>query len=139
MMTYENYEQEKDYMKEDPAYESLVLEPDDWSEEEWKTILKMFNMKAADRIVISNYMFEAIGVKNGYYGYGETWKAAIDNLFKLVGLMEMHRDDYGNMHEMNQEVYDRCRELHSRYRRGERTKELLDDIISCNRSLIYLD
>lgn len=41
--------------------EKLILEPADYSREEWATILKVFGMEYAERIVISNYMFEAIG------------------------------------------------------------------------------
>lgn len=41
--------------------EKLILEPEDWSQEEWATILKVFGMEYAERIAISNYMFEAIG------------------------------------------------------------------------------
>lgn len=41
--------------------EPLILEPEDWSKEEWDIILKIFGMKQAERIVISNYKFEAYG------------------------------------------------------------------------------
>ena len=43
--------------------ESLILEPEDWSKEKWNTILEIFGMKEAERIVISNYKFEAYGTK----------------------------------------------------------------------------
>ena len=52
------------YLKEEPA-EPLILEPEDWSPEEWKTILKLFGMESADRIKISDYAFEAYGVEKG--------------------------------------------------------------------------
>ena len=41
--------------------EPLILEPEDWSPEEWATIEKIFGMKKAERIVISDYKFEAFG------------------------------------------------------------------------------
>ncbi len=44
------------------ANEPLILEPEDWSKEEWSTILKIFGMKEAERIVISNYKFETYGI-----------------------------------------------------------------------------
>lgn len=43
------------------AWEQLILEPEDYSEDEWKTILKIFGMEEAERIVISDYTFEACG------------------------------------------------------------------------------
>lgn len=42
-------------------YEFLVLEPEDWSEEEWKTILKLFGCVEAERIVIRDYKMQAYG------------------------------------------------------------------------------
>jgi hypothetical protein len=41
----------------------LILEPEDYTEDEWKTICKVFGMKEADRIVVSNYTLEAWGEK----------------------------------------------------------------------------
>ena len=41
--------------------EMLILEPEDYSRDEWTTILKIFGMEEAERIVISNYKFEAYG------------------------------------------------------------------------------
>lgn len=51
---------EKYYIHGVPV-EKLILEPGDYSEEEWRTILKVFGMEYADHIVISDYMFEALG------------------------------------------------------------------------------
>lgn len=39
----------------------LVLEPCDWSEDEWKTIVKLFGMVEAERIVVRDYTLEAYG------------------------------------------------------------------------------
>ena len=44
-------------------WDQLILEPEDYTEDEWKTILKVFGMEEAERIVISNYRFEAWGRK----------------------------------------------------------------------------
>jgi hypothetical protein len=44
-------------------WDRLILEPEDYTEDEWKTILKIFSMEEAERIVISNYRFEAFGRK----------------------------------------------------------------------------
>lgn len=39
----------------------LVLEPEDWTEGEWKIILKLFGMIEAERIVLRDYTLEAYG------------------------------------------------------------------------------
>lgn len=45
------------------SWDQLILEPEDYDVEEWKTILKIFGMEKADRIVIRNYVLEAWGRK----------------------------------------------------------------------------
>ena len=44
-------------------HEPLILEPEDWSNSEWQTICRLFGMKAADRIVVSNCVLETYGEK----------------------------------------------------------------------------
>ena len=39
----------------------LVLEPEDWTADEWKTILKLFGMVEAERIAVRDYVLEAFG------------------------------------------------------------------------------
>lgn len=53
------------YLKElcTKPWEQLILEPEDWTEAEWGTICKVFGMERAERIVVSNYVFEAYGAK----------------------------------------------------------------------------
>ena len=46
-------------------WEQLVLEPEDWTEDEWKTILKLFGLENAERIMISDYTLKAYGMKKG--------------------------------------------------------------------------
>lgn len=55
-------ENKERYIKTNP-YEPLIFELEDWTEDEWKTILKIFNMKSASRIKI-DYKFEAFGIEN---------------------------------------------------------------------------
>ena len=43
--------------------EPLILEPEDWTEEEWQVILKLFGMKDAERIMLRDYHFEAYGIR----------------------------------------------------------------------------
>lgn len=44
-------------------HEPLILEPEDWTTAEWQTICRLFGMKAADRIVVSNCVLETYGEK----------------------------------------------------------------------------
>lgn len=39
----------------------IILEPEDWSPEEWTTILKLFGMEEAERIVLASYEVKAFG------------------------------------------------------------------------------
>lgn len=41
--------------------EPLILEPEDWTESEWETICRIFGMKTADRIVVSDFTLETYG------------------------------------------------------------------------------
>lgn len=57
-------EQEKKmkYECEHPR-EPLIFEPEDWTEEEWATILKIFGMEEAERIMVSYFILETFGIK----------------------------------------------------------------------------
>ena len=39
----------------------LVLEPCDWTEEEWKVLLKLFGCVEAERIVVKDYILKVYG------------------------------------------------------------------------------
>lgn len=54
--------------------EPLILEPEDYPGDEWSTILKVFGMEEAERIVISDYKFEA---------YGRTRKCYFDGTYTI--------------------------------------------------------
>lgn len=41
----------------------LVLEPEDWTEEQWQAFLAIFGLKEAERIVINEYKMECFGSK----------------------------------------------------------------------------
>ena len=62
--------------------EPLILEPEDHTEEEWSTICKIFGMKEADRIVLSDYTMEAYGVSESVVS-DEEWDKAIEYLKML--------------------------------------------------------
>jgi hypothetical protein len=42
----------------------FVLELEDWSEAEWATILKLFGLSEAERIVLQDYKVQAYGIPN---------------------------------------------------------------------------
>ena len=41
--------------------DSLVLEPCDWTDEEWKVLLKLFGCVEAERIVVKDYILKVYG------------------------------------------------------------------------------
>lgn len=53
----------KEYYIKVKLIEPLILEPEDYTESEWQTILKIFNLKSASRIKLA-CDFEAFGIKN---------------------------------------------------------------------------
>ena len=45
--------------------EFLVLEPEDWTPEQYDAFLRIFGLKEAERIVIREYKLEAYGTEKG--------------------------------------------------------------------------
>lgn len=39
----------------------IVLEPEDWTESQWAVFLELFDLEAANRIVLSDYTVEVYG------------------------------------------------------------------------------
>lgn len=39
----------------------LILEPEDWTEEQWKTFLELFDLVEAERIVIADFKVDIYG------------------------------------------------------------------------------
>ena len=42
----------------DQPWERVILDRDEWADSEWEMILKIFNSKEADRIIIREYSIE---------------------------------------------------------------------------------
>ena len=53
----------------DRMNESLILEPEDWSSEEWKVILKLFGMVSAERIEVADYLLKAYGERRSDWNW----------------------------------------------------------------------
>ena len=49
----------------------LILGQEDWSEEEWPVILKLFGMEVAERIILRDYHFEAYGIQKAGVDYDD--------------------------------------------------------------------
>ena len=104
--------------------ESLVLEPEDWSESEWITILKIFGLQEAERIVISNHKLEAYGIEKTEVSEDQ-WDKAIEHLDSLIIM-------YATIGWPGQfGLHGVLVPLKKRYENGERTKELYDEIMEC--------
>jgi hypothetical protein len=39
----------------------LILEPEDWTEEQWQVFLELFDLVEASRIVLADFMVEVYG------------------------------------------------------------------------------
>ena len=39
----------------------IILEPEDWTRDQWKTFLEVFELEAAERIVLSDFLVEVQG------------------------------------------------------------------------------
>ena len=115
-----------EYIKKENVQDQLVLEPEDWGEDEWLTILKLFGMKEAERIVISNYTFEAYGEKSAEPSLTEEdWNNAISYLDTLI-VMYAQIGWPGQFGLQGVLV-----PLKNRYEKGERTEKLYDEIMAC--------
>lgn len=104
--------------------EPLILEPEDHTEEEWSTICKIFGMKEADRIVLSDYTLEAYGVPETVVS-DEEWDKAIDYLNMLI--VEYASIGFAGRFGLDVVLIP----LKKRYESGERSKALYDAIMEC--------
>lgn len=99
--------------------ESLILEPEDYPGDEWSTILKVFGMEEAERIVISDYKFEAYG-RTRIAITDEQWNKAVEHLNTYI--VEYASIGWAGQFGLNGILVP----LKKRYDKGERTRELYD-------------
>lgn len=99
--------------------EPLILEPDDWSIQEWKTIEKIFGMEEAERIVVSDYMLETYGTVRKQITE-EQWAKALEHLNTFI--IEYASIGWAGQFGLNGVLVP----LKKRYEKGERTLELYE-------------
>ena len=102
----------------------LILEPEDWTEDEWETILKLFGMEEAEKIEISNYKIRALGIKKQPEPELD-WDGA-DNYLKTM-IAEYVSLGWAGRFGLDGVLLP----LKRRFDNGERTKKLYDEIMRC--------
>lgn len=101
----------------------LVLEPNDWSKEQFQAFLDIFGLSEAKRIVVSEYKIEAVATLEATE---DDWSAAYDHLNALI-----KHYTYGTQFGTTV-VNFVLTPLKRRYDNGERTKELYNAIMRQN-------
>lgn len=46
----------------------IILEPEDWTEDQWVAFLDIFDLEEASRIVLSDYKVDAYGTSKSFLG-----------------------------------------------------------------------
>ena len=100
----------------------LVLEPNDWTKEQFQAFLDIFGLSEAKRIVVSEYKIEAVATPEPDE---EDWQTAYDHLNKVI--KEYTCNEFGKT-----VVNFVLTPLKRRYDNGERTKELYNAIMRQN-------
>lgn len=44
----------------------IILEPEDWTEEQWKAFLDIFDLEVASRIVLSEFKVDIMGTQKAF-------------------------------------------------------------------------
>lgn len=99
----------------------LILEPEDWTAEQYDAFLRIFGLKEAERIVITEYKIDVYGSEITE----EDWVKAYDHLNFLMSeyVMIGPSGAFG--------LYGVLVPLKKRYDMGERTKGLYEAIMEC--------
>ncbi len=102
----------------------LILVPKDWTKEQYKAFLDIFGFREADKIVLTEFKVDAYAAKPKEITDVE-WLFAYDHL-NMVIAEHMHSGKDGL-----RPLYDKLLPMMRRYNAGIRTKELYDEIMSC--------
>lgn len=97
----------------------LVLEPKDWTKEQFKAFLDIFGLSEAQKIVVSEYKIEAVATLEPNE---EDWLTAYDHLNNVIKAYACN--EFGKI-VLNFVLTP----LKRRYDNGERTKELYNAIM----------
>ena len=99
----------------------LVLNPRDWSHEQYRAFLDIFGLSEADEIVIQEYRIETHGTERVN---DADWMVAYDHLNMVMA-------EYAAIGQSGMfGLYGVLVPLKRRYDMGERSKELYDEIMS---------
>lgn len=105
------------------GYNQLILEQNDWTEDQFDAFKQIFGLDDAGRIVISEYKLEA-------------WRKPEINASEalmMIGHLDMAIEKYTLMGmEGKRMLYESLLPLKRRYNSGERTRELYDAIMATN-------
>ena len=101
----------------------IILDPKDWTEEQYQAFLDIFCFREAERIVLTEYKLDAYGAKPKEITDTE-WLFAYDHL-NMVIAEYMHAGKDGL-----RPLYEKLLPMMRRYDAGIRTKELYDEIVS---------
>lgn len=99
--------------------DQLILEPDDWTKEQYDAFLRIFGLKEAERIVITEYKLEAYGSEITE----EDWTATFNHLNWIIS--EYAAAGWAGQFGLQGVLLP----LKKRYDAGERTKKLYDEIM----------
>lgn len=97
----------------------LVLEPKDWTKEQFQAFLDIFGLSEAQKIVVSEYKIEAVATLEPTE---DDWLAAHNHLDKVM-------DAYAHNKFGNTVINFVLTPLKRRYDSGERSKELYNAIM----------
>lgn len=99
----------------------IVLEPEDWTKEQFEAFMKIFGLTNVKRIVVSEYRIESYAESN----VGEAdWIVACDHLNMVIA--EYVMAGWSGQFALNATLIP----LKRRYDCGERTQTLYDEIMA---------
>lgn len=111
------------FKNEDYHGEQIILEPEDWTEEQYKAFMDIFGLEEAERIVINEFKIEAYATPKLNPA---DWDIAYDHLNMVIA-------EYANGIYMDEIALEGVLlPLKRRYDTGERTRRLYESIMAFN-------
>lgn len=104
------------------GYNQIVLERDDWTDEQFQTFMDIFGLTEAEKIVITDYKIEAYTKP---MPTEEEWEKAINYLNQLIA-------DYAGQGWTGQfALQGLLLPMKKLYDDGNRSRDLYEDIMEC--------